>query len=426
MAECMKKIDWFCYTCGNYTVPKQRRNMTDFFKKWYKHYFSLPVVEQYWAPKICCLTCHTSLVKYSNGQITAMPFGRPMIWKRPKPHTEDNCFVCQNYVFGASRQKTHDVRPVPSVTLPVPHSADLLPPPLPPKPGNAAASSSSTSISCKDIHDSDIASSVTEPGPIMYTQNHLNALVRALKMSQRNAELLAADLKQHNILGDGVQVTGYRRRQVDFLQYFEVNDANDFVYCNNVDGLMEEIGINEYNAKEWRLFIDSSKSSLKAVLLYYDNSKPSVPVAYATKMTETHEYVELILDSIQYNEHRWRFCSDFKMIAIVSGIGPGWVSNPCFICMWDSRCNANHYNIKTWDPREEHVIGANNIVQERLIPAEKILLPPLHIKLGLMASFVRNIKNNEAAINHLKTIFSLSDTKIRAGSFSKLFQIEKN
>jgi len=38
--------------------------------------------------------------------------------------------------------------------------------------------------------------------------------------------------------------------------------------------------------EEWRLFIDSSKASLKAVLLYNGNKKPSVPVAHAVGLKE--------------------------------------------------------------------------------------------------------------------------------------------
>ena len=32
---------------------------------------------------------------------------------------------------------------------------------------------------------------------------------------------------------------------------------------------------------KWRLFIDSSKRSLKAVLLYIGNQKPSIPIAHS-------------------------------------------------------------------------------------------------------------------------------------------------
>ncbi|KDR19280.1 hypothetical protein L798_06074 [Zootermopsis nevadensis] len=42
---------------------------------------------------------------------------------------------------------------------------------------------------------------------------------------------------------------------------------------------MKEIGVT-YDQKEWRLFIDSSKLSLKAVMLHNGNVKASVPVAH--------------------------------------------------------------------------------------------------------------------------------------------------
>ena len=46
---------------------------------------------------------------------------------------------------------------------------------------------------------------------------------------------------------------------------------------------MKELDI-DHEPNEWRLFIDSSKSSLKEVLLHNGNLKPSVPVAYAVNI----------------------------------------------------------------------------------------------------------------------------------------------
>ena len=61
---------------------------------------------------------------------------------------------------------------------------------------------------------------------------------------------------------------------------------------------MHELNI-EYNPEEWRLFIDSSKLSLNAVLLHNGNTKPSIPVA----MKETYENMSVILKAVNYNEH---------------------------------------------------------------------------------------------------------------------------
>lgn len=252
--------------------------------------------------------------------------------------------------------------------------------------------------------------------PIMYTQTHLDALVRTLKMSQRDAEKLTADLKLHNVLAEGVKVTAYRHRQSNFLPHFTGNDTNDFVHCNNIDGLMPEMGI-EYSAEQWRLFIDSSKSALKAVLLYFDNSKPPVPVAYATNLAETYDSMKLILDSVRYNDHQWRLCCDLKVVGLLRGLQSGWVSNPCFICLWDSRFKGNQYAKTDWEMREHSQIGLHNVVKEPLVPPDKIMLPPLHIKLGLMTSFTKAIRENGEAMEYLKSFFSdhISPAKVMAG-----------
>jgi hypothetical protein len=55
---------------------------------------------------------------------------------------------------------------------------------------------------------------------------------------------------------------------------------------------------HEHKTSEWRLFIDSSKASLKAVLLHNGNKLPSVPLAYATNMKETYENLKILIEKI--------------------------------------------------------------------------------------------------------------------------------
>ncbi|GBN98306.1 hypothetical protein AVEN_154489-1 [Araneus ventricosus] len=54
----------------------------------------------------------------------------------------------------------------------------------------------------------------------------------------------------------------------------------DVIFCNDVDSLFKALGL-QHNPQEWRLFIDSSKVSLKAVLLHNGSKHPSIPVGYA-------------------------------------------------------------------------------------------------------------------------------------------------
>jgi len=65
--------------------------------------------------------------------------------------------------------------------------------------------------------------------------------------------------------------------------YFRNED--DLVFCYDVDGLINALGIKR-DLQEWRLFIDSSKLSLKAVLLHNGNQNPPTPVGHAVYKKE--------------------------------------------------------------------------------------------------------------------------------------------
>ena len=45
----------------------------------------------------------------------------------------------------------------------------------------------------------------------------------------------------------------------------------------------------KHDRDKWRLFIDSSKTSVKAVLLHNGNVKSSIPTAHALNMKETYK-----------------------------------------------------------------------------------------------------------------------------------------
>jgi len=76
-------------------------------------------------------------------------------------------------------------------------------------------------------------------------------------------------------------------------------------YCENIDGLMDEIGFL-HRIEEWHLFIDASTVSLKALLLHNGKEKPSIPVAHIVNMKESYESMQLILNKIGYDEYKWK------------------------------------------------------------------------------------------------------------------------
>jgi hypothetical protein len=117
-----------------------------------------------------------------------------------------------------------------------------------------------------------------------FDQNKLSGLIRDLNLSKDSSELLASRLKEKNVLQPGTKTTFYPSREKDLLPFF--TKENNLVFCNDNGNLLKEIGISEYNPSEWRLFIDSSKHSLKCVLLNNGNKYGSIPIGHSTTVKE--------------------------------------------------------------------------------------------------------------------------------------------
>ena len=59
------------------------------------------------------------------------------------------------------------------------------------------------------------------------------------------------------------------------------------------------------------------------------------------------------------------------------------------------------------------------MIHDALVPRIKILLPPLHIKLGLVKQFVKALNTDSAAVQHICSMFStLSEAKLKGGIFT--------
>jgi hypothetical protein len=64
------------------------------------------------------------------------------------------------------------------------------------------------------------------------------------------------------------------------------------------------------------------------------------------------------------------------------------------------------------------VPGSKNVIYKPLVDRRNIILPPLHIKLGLMKNFVKAMDRNGDGFQYLKLKFpTLSDSKIKEGIF---------
>ncbi|GBL65862.1 hypothetical protein AVEN_6514-1, partial [Araneus ventricosus] len=89
-----------------------------------------------------------------------------------------------------------------------------------------------------------------------------------------------------------------KRNRLSFSQKREIS-----FFCNDVQGLMKCFD-REYDPSVWRLFIDSSKASLKAHLLQNGNSFASLHFGHSVHLDENYNDLSMILEKINYQEHR--------------------------------------------------------------------------------------------------------------------------
>ena len=111
---------------------------------------------------------------------------------------------------------------------------------------------------------------------------------------------------------------------------------DDLCFCNDITELFKKLEI-PYDKTNWRLFIDASKDSIEAALLHNGNTMPSVTISYSTTMKESYENLKSALTSIQYNDHNWHICADFKVVTMLTGLQLDYTKFCCFLCLWNSR-----------------------------------------------------------------------------------------
>ena len=407
--KCLNNPNNFCYICGHFMVSKQKMNITPKIKLLYSDYFGITLGDQdkAWAPHAVCRICVSNLRNWSTGNKKSLSFGVPMVWREPQNHVDD-CYFCIFKVRGFNaKNKNQLVYPdLQSARRPVEHGPDV---PVPVLPCNIEL------MNCDITSDEKSDDLSWSNNPKLFTQNALNDLVRDLDLPKNASELLASRLHERKMLAPGTLITVYRNREKDFEQFFK-KDGN-LLYCVDIPNLITKIGA-EYKANEWRLFIDSNKRSLKGVLLHNGNVLASVPVAHSVHLKETYHNMYMLLEKVKYKEHHWMICGDLKVLCMLLGQQQGYTKYPCYICQWDSRDRKNHWGRREWPKRKHLTPGFMNIAENSLIDPEKILLPPLHIKLGLIKQFTKALDKAGNCFKYLNQKFpALSDAKIKEGIF---------
>ncbi|GFV59717.1 uncharacterized protein TNCV_1907881 [Trichonephila clavipes] len=88
------------------------------------------------------------------------------------------------------------------------------------------------------------------------------------------------------------------------------------------------------------------------------------------------------------------------------------------MCLWDSRDKQHHGSQKVWPVREELQVGTKHVINTPLVSLDRIILPPLHIKLGVMKQLVKALHKSGECFNFLSRKFpGLSKEKLKAGIF---------
>ena len=173
------------------------------------------------------------------------------------------------------------------------------------------------------------------------------------------------------------------------------------VACTDIDGLMQTLSINHIPL-DWQLFIDSSKLSLKAIFLHSGNTLPSIPLGHSVHNKESYENMKILMEAVNYDK--------FKLANL------WWPKSDCLTtwttrrihkilllhCDWDSTARSLHYSRKDWPARKSLEPGIMNVENQPLVELSKILLPAMHLKLGLTKNSVKATNQEETAFAYLR------------------------
>ena len=262
---CVNHPDNFCYICGQYTPKEQCRNITKSIQLAYNYYFDCKLGDQdkEWATHVCCAPWNSMLSAWMNGKRKAISFLVPIVWHEHKNHFND-CYFCMTNIIGFTKKNKS------MITYPNWESARKLVPHDETDMTNTSSYEESSSDT--DSGEGDMYFLDTGNSPHLLGQAELNDLVRDLELTKEKAELLGSRLQERNLLKPATKISHFRSHNMKFSSFYAQEE--NVCFCNDISGLMQEIGCC-YDPSEWRLFIDSSKASLIAVLLHNGNENTS-------------------------------------------------------------------------------------------------------------------------------------------------------
>ena len=73
----------------------------------------------------------------------------------------------------------------------------------------------------------------------------------------------------------------------------------NFVFRKDIPGVLIKLCVTEYSPADWRLFIDSSKRSLKCALLHITNVYGSITIGHSTTLKEKYDAIKVYIAAYQ-------------------------------------------------------------------------------------------------------------------------------
>ena len=107
---CKISSDCFCYVCGHYISPQQKKHKVIPETKSFiadETYFDMKMGDQdkSYARYFCCGSCRSTLGGWMRGSRKCMPFAILRIWREPIDH-HDDCYFCIVDISKYKRQRT--------------------------------------------------------------------------------------------------------------------------------------------------------------------------------------------------------------------------------------------------------------------------------------------------------------------------------
>ena len=253
---------------------------------------------------VICKGCQVKFIHCQNGASSSFKFGAPMTWREPINCIKD-CYFCMVKTVGFNAKKIHLIKypNIPSAMCPAAHSSEI------PTPSTTFTFEAMDQHMESDAHlpfdDHTKTIQETSPSSCTFNQAELNDLLRDLGLSKVNSELLASRLKKKNALAPDTSITFFCTREQELLVYFDENKTgnDNFVYCQDIQGLLERMGGEKYLPGERRHFVGSNKRSIKCALLYNGNEYSPVPIGHSIHVKEKYEEIKMVLDLLKYQEH---------------------------------------------------------------------------------------------------------------------------